>query len=549
MRVALLQHNPTVGALEANARALLSGAERAATQGAQIVIAPELALLGYPPRDLLERPDFVHQVAHWEQWLATHLPASLWAVFGSVSASPPWQRLTNDAVVAHQGKVIHRVSKQLLPTYDVFDEARYFEPGPASEPLVLAGRRYLVTICEDAWADAGEGARRYPHNPLDVLSRRRCDGLINLSASPFTWDKWRGRMDLFSSLAKRHALPVLLCNQVGGNDQLIFDGRSSVFRADGSLAVSAPSFETATVVWDDTDRCTHEAAWEAWGEPEILFRALVLGLQDSVSKCGFNRVIVGLSGGIDSALVATLACEALGSQAVLGVAMPTRYSSAHSLQDAEALARQLAIAFEVVDIDPLFEAYLQTLAPSLNRHPLPATDTTLENLQARIRGTSLMALANRSGSLVLATSNKSELAVGYCTLYGDMVGGLSVINDLSKTRVYALAHWLHHERGVIPPRTLSKAPSAELRPDQRDEDSLPPYAVLDPILELYLERQLSVAQIVAEGYDLAVVQSIVNLVNDSEYKRHQSAPGLIVTSKALGMGRRVPVAKHRAASH
>jgi NAD+ synthetase len=543
MKVALLQLNPTVGALRQNGDRLLEYARRAQSAGADVAVCSELALVGYPPRDLLDRPSFLGEVEKETRRVVDGAPPSLALMFGTVVPAPPGEHLhANAAVVALQGRIVAKAQKQLLPTYDVFDDARHFAPGHGRTTLDVRGVRFTLVVCEDAWAEAEGIGRRYPDNPLDGVGPSNTDVLVNLSASPFTRYKLGYRPRLFSELAKKHDVPVVLVNQVGGNDELVFDGRSSAWDRTGNLLARAPMFEEALTIvdFDGTSTIADEAA----SAPEAVYRALVLGVRDYARKCGFSRAVIGLSGGIDSALTAVVAADALGPANVLGIAMPTRYSSEGSRADAALLAKNLGIAFETVDIDPIFAGYLQHLKPVVEGLGRPGPgDVTWENVQARIRGATLMAVSNRTGALVLTTGNKSEIAVGYCTLYGDMVGGLAVISDLPKTMVYEVSRWVNRSEPRIPPSSIEKPPSAELRPDQKDEDSLPPYSVLDPILELYVEEQLGKEAIIARGFDRETVTRVLHMIRVSEYKRRQAAPGLIVTSKAFGPGRRVPVAQ------
>jgi NAD+ synthase (glutamine-hydrolysing) len=429
----------------------------------------------------------------------------------------------------------------------VFDESRYFNPGAHLLAVPLGGLKCAISICEDAWGGTEEAQRRYASTPFAGLDDLRCDLLVNLSASPFTLDKYTFRSDLFASIARKHQLPVAMVNQVGGNDELIFDGHSGVWRKDGSLVARAKSFEEELLITNldpSSAPHAHQGAETSASDAELAYHALVLGLRDYARKCGFSTAVIGLSGGIDSALVATLAADALGPKNVLGVAMPSRYSSDHSLVDARRLAENLGIRFELVSIEPLFASFMDTLQAPLDQLRLPYPgDVTWENVQARLRGATIMAISNRTGAMALTTGNKSEVAVGYCTLYGDMVGGLSVISDVPKTLVYAISEWVNRHDERIPRSSLTKPPSAELRPDQKDEDSLPPYAVLDPILEAFVEDGLNVDDIVKRGFDRETVTRVVKLVRGAEYKRRQAAPGLIITSKAFGPGRRMPLAQ------
>ncbi|HVU03214.1 MAG TPA: NAD+ synthase [Polyangiaceae bacterium] len=543
MKVALLQLDPTVGAVKANADRLLDFARKARAAGAELAVSGELSLIGYPPRDLLDRPAFVRAALQETERVVAELPDGLVLAFGTVETGRFGTLLTNSAVICERGRRLASTRKRLLPTYDVFDDARHFEPGSERTTLELYGKRVTFTICEDAWAEVDGVGTRYRDNPLREVTPETTDVLVNLSASPFTLDKLAFRPKLFSELARRHGVSVVLVNQVGGNDELVFDGRSSVFSSSGELLARAPAFEESLRVVD-LAAPGPELAPEPSSRAEALQGALVLGVRDYARKCGFSRAVVGLSGGIDSALVAVIAAEALSPENVLGVSMPTRYSSEGSRVDAEALARSLGIRYDTVDIDPVFASMLEHLGPPVERAGAARPgDVTWENVQARIRGATLMAISNRTGAIVLTTGNKSEIAVGYCTLYGDMVGGLAVISDLPKTMVYEVARWVNRDREIIPRSSIEKAPSAELRPDQKDEDSLPPYSILDPILELYVEQGLSREEIVRRGFEDATVRRVLHLVRASEYKRRQAAPGLVVTSKAFGPGRRMPIAQ------
>ncbi len=544
MKLALAQMNPTVGAVDANAARLLEMAARAHAAGADLCVASELCIVGYPPRDLLDRPAFLRDAAAATARVVREAPRGMTLVFGSIGErqAGPHGRLGNLALVVRDGSVIATAQKRLLPTYDVFDEARHFAPGARDTRVEIAGRRVAVTVCEDAWAETSDLAGRYDVNPLAGIDASSADLLVNLSASPFTLPKMSERGEVFAEVARRHGVDVALCNQVGCNDELVFDGRSTLWGADGRVLARAAMFEEQLLVTE------LGAAGPVAGEPasdeEAAYGALVLGVRDYARKCGFTHAVLGLSGGIDSALTAVIAADALGAAKVLGVSMPTRYSSAGSLADAVALAQNLGIRHQTIDIDPIFGAYLRDLGPALDAMQPPGPrDVTLENVQARIRGATLMAVSNRTGALVLTTGNKSELAVGYCTLYGDMCGGLAVVSDVPKTMVYRIARHLNRAAERIPRSSIEKPPSAELRPDQTDQDTLPPYDVLDAILEMYVEKGATCDEIVAALGDPATVERVLSMVRGSEYKRRQAAPGIIITRKAFGMGRRVPIAQ------
>jgi NAD+ synthase (glutamine-hydrolysing) len=543
MRVALCQVNTTVGDLGGNRALVVASAHEAARAGAELAAFCELTLPGYPPRDLLDRRAFVDENLRALDALVAELPRGLSSLVGFVERRG--ERLYNAAALVTEGRVQQVFHKRLLPTYDVFDEDRYFEPGALPLTFMLGGKRVGVTICEDAWNDTpGPLQRLYRENPIELCMQEGAELLVNLAASPFTLSKRTARVQMLADIARRRRVPLVFLNALGGNDDLIFDGTSALYAPSGQILAQAASFAPDMVVADVT----------LGGEQRVLpvsdaaaaLDALVLGTRDYARKCGFTSAAVGLSGGIDSALVASVAARALGPSQVLGVAMPTRYSSEGSKRDAKALADALGIGFTTIDIDPIFQRYLETLTPPLEAlGPAPAQDTTYENIQARIRGNTLMAISNRLGHLLLTTGNKSEVAVGYCTLYGDMAGGLAVISDLPKTFVYQVAREFNRQAGrsVIPESTLTKAPSAELRPNQTDQDSLPPYDLLDAIIEGLVERGDSVEQLTAAGLPEDTVRRVAALIRGSEYKRRQMPPGLIVTSKAFGPGRRVPIAQ------
>ena len=540
MRIALAQLNTTVGDIAGNERMVLEAYRRGVDAQVDLVLTPELSLTGYPPRDLLLREAFIRANQAALERLAAAV-GDVGLIVGFVGENPvrPGRPITNAAALLHRGQVVAIRTKTLLPTYDVFDEDRYFEPASENAVIHWEGRRLGLTICEDIWNDAEFGVqRRYRPDPAAALVASGAEILINLSASPWQLGKEQRRCGLLRSLARRHQVPVVYCNLVGGNDELVFDGRSLAFNAEGGCIAEANHFSEDFVVVDTDaalDRPLASVADEA-----LLHDALVLGTRDYVRKCGFKSVVMGLSGGIDSALVAALAVDALGAENVRGLALPTEFSSAGSIDDARSLAANLGIRFDVVPIQGSFEALKRQMGPLFEGRP---EDTTEENLQARLRGVTLMAMSNKFGSLLLTTGNKSELAVGYCTLYGDMCGGLAVISDLPKAWVYRVARWMNRDRELIPDSSITKAPSAELRPNQTDQDSLPPYDVLDAILEAYVVEDRSVAEIIAGGFSEADVRRVVRLIDLSEYKRRQAAPGLKVTSRAFGVGRRQPVAQ------
>ena len=551
MRIALAQINNTVGDLDANKNRILEFAKRAAEAHADVVVFSELALSGYPPRDLVDKDSFLERTEEALQELAqdtASIKTSL--IVGYVSRSPHHAAIKaqNSAAVLCGGRIVFKQTKMLLPNYDVFDEARYFEPATEQAIVTIAGRRVALAICEDAWNDKQFWERRrYSRDPIEELVGQGAEIIISINASPWNIGKRRQREAIFRAAAHRFQLPVVYVHMVGGNDQLIFDGSSFAMTAQGEMVAVAKSFEEDLVIFDADKGCGENHANHLVGD-EAAYEALTLGTRDYIRKCGFEKVLIGLSGGIDSALVAAIATEAVGKENVMGVGMPGPHSSAHSLSDARALAENLGIHFEVVSINAGYEAMMHTLEPLFLGY---REDTTEENLQSRLRGMTLMSLSNKYGALVLTTGNKSEIAVGYCTLYGDMCGGLAVISDVPKTMVYRLSR-IANERAVriglaapIPENTFTKPPSAELRPDQRDTDSLPEYAVLDAILEAYIERFESVPQL-AEALQVPeeLVRDIVRKVDRNEYKRQQAAPGLRITAKAFGVGRRFPIA-HR----
>ncbi|QMV20041.1 NAD+ synthase [Granulicella sp. 5B5] len=556
MRIALAQINPTVGDFAGNL-ALISGyVERAAAQAAELVIFPELATCGYPPADLLEKESFVAQaeatlVAVAELTRGEGRPAIL---CGSPMRceNVRGKHVRNVAALLADGAVHAVQQKMLLPFYDVFDEQRYFEPGHEQSLSVVKGHAVAVTVCEDAWNDKMFWPRQlYPVDPVEELMRQWAvlpqplSGhrlILNISASPYWHDKIAVRQKMLGALAKRHRATIVMVNQVGANDSLVFDGSSLVVGPDGEVLAQAKSFAEDLLIVDTTapDKLLVPPSQD---EVALTWQALVLGTRDYLRKCGFKKAIVGLSGGIDSALVAAIAVEALGAENVQGVGMPSEFSSSGSVSDAEKLAANLGIAFSIVPIREIYTRFTGALEPFFEGTAFGLAE---ENLQPRIRGSLLMALSNKTGALVLTTGNKSEMACGYCTLYGDMVGALAVIADVYKTEVYALSRYVNREREIIPEDTLTKPPSAELRPGQKDTDSLPPYDVLDPILRAYVEEYASAEEIVeAQGVDLALVRRVIRLVEISEYKRQQAAPVLKVSRKSFGMGRRFPIAARR----
>ena len=546
MRLALAQLNFTVGAFDDNFQKMARAAGRAIEADADLAVFSELATTGYPPRDLLNHPRFVQRSLDLLAGLAALSTERTAFLIGCVqrNSSTSGKGLYNSVALCQGGRVVGVRHKSLLPTYDVFDEDRYFEPAASIEPLVLGGVPLGVTICEDVWNDPQFWPRRlYHRDPVQQLADQGAEVFINVSASPFTLEKADLRRRMIRQAAIEHRRHFFYVNQVGGNDEIVFDGHSIGIAPDGREIVRAAEFAEDFILVDipvRSDRRSPPQVREVSTTPEeAAYRALVLGLGDYARKCGFTKAVLGLSGGIDSALTACLAVDALGREHVLGVAMPTRHSSAGSLDDAAALSANLGIEHRVIPIDAIYQAHLDALAPAFAGRP---ADTTEENIQARVRGAVLMALSNKLGALLLSTGNKSEVAVGYCTLYGDMCGGLALISDVPKTLVYRIARFINRGREIIPASTITKEPSAELRPDQRDSDSLPAYDVLDPIIQAYVEDALDVDAIVALGHDRAVVLDVIRLIDGSEYKRRQAAPGIKISSKAFGIGRRYPIA-------
>ena len=541
MKIALVQINPVIGDFERNCRKIKSWSGKAKARGCELVIFPELAVSGYPPQDLLERKSFLaaHDAAIGK--LLGELPG-LDVMFGCFEnrEGEKGKSLYNSAVVARNGRIIFRARKQLLPSYDVFDETRYFEPGQPSGLYVLNDLHFGVTVCEDVW---NEEVEVYGTDPVDALlcfaaaNDKKVQAIINISASPFQRNKEEIRKNIFQKICHRYSVPFLYCNQIGGQDSLLFDGRSLVMDQTGDIVAQALGFKEDMIIVDtltwqgDMNGAPHVS------EQAAVFDGLVMGVRDYVRKCNFSSVVLGLSGGIDSALTAAIAAHALGPENVLGVALPSPYSSQDSLDDARKLAENLGCRFEVIPISDLFDSFRRSLEPLFVGFE---EDLTEQNLQARIRGNLLMALSNKFGHLLLATGNKSEMSVGYCTLYGDMSGGLAVISDVPKQLVYQLADYVNRSREIIPSRTITKAPTAELKPEQKDQDDLPPYEILDQVLELHLEEGEGKSEIVDRGFDEQMVSDILRRIRINEYKRKQAPLGLKVTTKAFGFGRRYP---------
>jgi NAD+ synthase (glutamine-hydrolysing) len=541
VKIALGQINPTVGDFSGNATKIIDFAHQARAAGAGLILFPELSVCGYPPRDLVERTRFVARNRETAERIAAET-RDIAVICGLVTPAhaETGKSVMNSAALLKDGSIAFLQSKMLLPTYDVFDEMRNFAPAKSQSVFSFCGKQMALTICEDAWNDKHFWHKRlYTVDPVEALVQAGGNFVLNISASPFWLGKREFRREMLATIARQDHVPVAMVNQVGGNDSLVFDGSSLVLNSAGEVIAQGKSFEE-DLVYFDSEHLTGEMHEQVPGEEGSAYAALVLGTRDYVRKCGFGKVIIGLSGGIDSALTACMAADALGPENVIGVGMPGPYSSRGSIDDARSLAQNLGIRFELLCITDVFESYRRTLEKVFAGRK---EDVTEENLQSRARGALLMALSNKFGAIVLSTGNKSELGVGYCTLYGDMVGGLAVISDVPKTLVYRLSHYVNSRRPVIPQASLEKPPSAELRPNQKDIDTLPPYEVLDPILEDYVEDSHTADQIAADhGFDLTVVKRVIRMVDGAEYKRQQAAPGLKISPKAFGTGRRFPIA-------
>jgi NAD+ synthase (glutamine-hydrolysing) len=551
MKIAIAQINPTIGDLLLNAQKILEAAQIAASNGVHLLLTPELSLCGYPPRDLLLNPSFVEAMGITLQNLAQDLPPNLAVLVGTVEQNlkadiTGGKTLFNSMALLENGKVKQIFHKRLLPTYDVFDERRYFETGLQANYFTLDNIHIGVTICEDLWNDEDFwGKRSYAVNPIADLAILGVDLIVNLSASPYTLGKQQFRETMLKHSAIRFQQPIIYANQVGGNDDLIFDGRSFALNRQGEIMCRARGFDTDLVIveFDEAQRDFQlgSVAPVDESEDEEIWQALVLGVRDYARKCRFSKVVLGLSGGIDSAIVAAIATAALSKENVLGVLMPSPYSSEHSISDAVALAENLGIKTNLLPIGELMQGFDQTLGDLFAGTEFGLAE---ENIQSRIRGNLLMAIANKFGYLLLSTGNKSEMAVGYCTLYGDMNGGLAVIADVPKTRIYSLCQWLNRNHEIIPQNVLTKAPSAELKPGQVDQDSLPPYEILDDILQRLIHNHQSAAQIVAAGHDSVIVDRVIQMVARAEFKRRQAPPGLKITDRAFGTGWRMPIASN-----
>jgi|YelNatPaOPRAMG01_1025707.scaffolds.fasta_scaffold06429_2 NAD+ synthase (glutamine-hydrolysing) len=541
MKISLSQINPTVGDLRGNTEKIIKEIEKAKDLSSDLIVFPELSLIGYPPRDLIYNPDLARAVGK----IINDVIAPTSYDIGIILGCPSYDgnSIYNSALFFYKGRLFFRQDKTLLPSYDVFDETRYFKPAKDISTISFRGLRLGITICEDIWNDKDYWNRRlYEVDPVEKLISQGIDLIINISASPYYYKKCSLRLDMLTHIAKKYKKEIIYVNQVGGNDELIFDGSSLVVDKNGFILWRGKAFEedfgTIDITQDTTSKETPDNIKE---DISYIYRALVLGIRDYFAKTGFKKALVAISGGIDSSVAVCLAVSALGSENVLGISMPSRYSSKESVIDAEILARNLGIEFRVVPIEKVFSSFIELLNPE----DRPLMDMAEENLQARIRGNIIMFISNREGYLVLSTGNKSELAMGYCTLYGDMSGGLLVIGDLPKTLVYELARFINREREIIPSRVFIKPPSAELRPNQKDEDSLPPYSILDPIIRAYVEDNLPTDRIVEMGFERDLVENVIKRIDLAEYKRRQSAPILKITTKAFGIGRRMPIAWKR----
>lgn len=538
MKIGFAQINPTVGDLKGNADKILQSYERLDAAGADLVLMPELSIPGYPPQDLLFKSRFVPENIQMVQWLHEKVGRAALLVGFVDRNEERGKPFHNAAALLERNTPVRVAHKSLLPTYDVFDEDRYFQPASHIQPFEVGGRKIGITICEDIWTEHYLPRPLYDVEPVRSLVEQGAEVVVNLSASPFTLNKPSIRREMVGALARTYGRPICYCNAVGGNDQLLFDGNSIAVNASGDLIAHLASFSEHEVVVDTDERSTTE--WRPSKKAQDLFGALSMGTRDYLRKCGFKSAVLGLSGGIDSAVVAVIAAEALGARNVLGVSMPSPFSSRGSIDDAEALARNLGIQYRQIPITKAFEIVKAELSEVFKGLPEDATE---ENMQSRLRAVTLMALSNKFGHLLLTTGNKSELAVGYCTIYGDMAGGLAAISDVPKTMVYELARWINREREIIPRATIEKPPSAELKPDQKDQDTLPPYDILDEILRLYVEENMSARDIISKGFDETTVRWVQRRVDLNEYKREQAPPGLKVTSRAFGRGRRMPIAQ------
>ncbi|MBC8462003.1 MAG: NAD+ synthase [Deltaproteobacteria bacterium] len=544
-RIAICQINPVIGDFEYNISLIRESSEQAKIKGCSLAIFPEMSLLGYPPKDLLEKPTFISENLKQLDQLASMIKGiQILCGFVDRSRNKIGKPLINSVALIKDGLVLSKGGKRLLPTYDVFDETRYFEPAQESLVFKLEDKCFGVSVCEDIW-NVGDikGVPRYPIDPISELKRQKVDILINMSASPYALNKGALRQKVVKKLSVQYQFPILFCNQVGCNDDLLFDGSSMVVDHKGRLILIGKEFETDLLIWDSEK--DYNEIGDPWPmEEESILRGLTMGTRDYSLKCSFKRVLVGLSGGIDSSLVAVIAQRAMGSENVMGISMPSQYTSEISREDAKKLAQNLKIRFKEIPINEIFECYKKWLTPTFKGMK---EDETEENIQARIRGNLLMALSNKFNSLLLSTGNKSEMAMGYCTLYGDMSGGLAVISDIPKTLCYRLAKYINRKEEIIPSRVLSRPPTAELRPNQTDQDSLPPYEVLDEILEAAVEKNLGFKDIVKMGHEPDIIKDVLNRLVINEYKRRQAPLGLKITTKAFGYGRRYPITRSKRA--
>lgn len=545
MKIAIAQINTVIGDFPRHFRKIVDFAGQAKDRSCDLIVFPEMVVSGYPPQDLLENDQFIQANLDGLNHLVKTIQG-IGVVCGFVdrNPTPEGKALFNGAALFEDGKILIKTYKKLLPTYDVFDETRYFEPGTDSSTVSFRGKTIGITICEDVWNDKDIFKRRvYRVDPVADIIRSGADMIVNISASPFSLGKREFRWEMLSSIARKYRVPMVYANQVGGNDSVLFDGIGMAFDSQGKICARASDFVEDMVVFDmDAPAASYDAIHPICeSRIETLYRSLVMGTRDYVTKCGFSKVLVGLSGGVDSALTACIACEGLGRENLLTVFMPSRYTSRDNYEDTRQLADNLGVDLKTIPIDRIFKEFIAYLSPDFNPDDPGITE---QNIQARIRGTLLMGLSNRDGSILLATGNKSELAVGYCTLYGDMNGGLAVISDVPKTMVYDLCRYINRDRTIIPERIIEKAPSAELKPGQEDQDDLPPYDVLDTILKGYIEDYKNVDELIQMGYERDLVENVIARVDTNEYKRQQAAPGLKVTSKAFGYGRRHPLAKH-----
>jgi len=540
MKIALAQINPTIGDFKGNTDKIIALAQKAKNRSCDLVIFSELVISGYPPLDLLEKTDFVESnLVHLQKLVNSINEIGVICGFVDKNSDKRGKSLFNSAVLFENGKIIHKAYKRLLPVYDVFDESRYFEPGKECISFSYKGRRIGLTVCEDIWNDRDFFVEQhYPIDPAEKLIKDGANILINISASPYHMAKRKFKWDMFSAMAKKYKIPLIHVNQVGGNDSVLFDGISLVFDDKGEIAARAKDFEEDMVVFD-ADDSTGDIHPVSETDTDSTLNALIIGTRDYIQKCGFSRALVGLSGGIDSALTLCIAVKALGRENVIAVFMPSEYTSDDSFEDSRQLTDNLGIKLITMPIQDIYNKFLQDLSPLFKG---VATEVTGQNIQARIRGVFLMAISNKLGYLLLSTGNKSEMAVGYCTLYGDMSGGLAVLSDVPKTMVYRICRLINKETKLIPLRIISKAPTAELRPDQLDQDDLPPYEMLDDILKAYIEENRTAEEIIKMGFDSSVVRDIIGRIKRNEYKRQQAPPGLKVTAKAFGYGRRYPIA-------